>query len=57
VAFLALESNEHFFDAASKDSSISKHLTKKELASIFDAKNHLGASSKIIDNVARLVKE
>jgi adenylosuccinate lyase len=57
VAFSALESGEHFFDAASKDASISKHLTKKELAAIFDAKNHLAASGKIIDNVARLVRK
>jgi adenylosuccinate lyase len=57
VAFSALESGEHFFDAASKDPSISKHLTKKELAAIFDAKNHLAASGKIIDNVARLVRK
>ncbi|HEX2558352.1 MAG TPA: lyase family protein, partial [Nitrososphaera sp.] len=57
VAFSALESGEHFFDAVSKDASISKHLTKKELAAIFDAKNHLAASGKIIDNVARLVRK
>ncbi|HEX2615121.1 MAG TPA: adenylosuccinate lyase [Nitrososphaera sp.] len=57
VAFSALESGEHFFDAASKDASISKHLTKKELAAIFDAKNHLAASGKIIDNVARRVRK
>ena len=57
VAFSALESGEHFFDAASKDASISKHLTKKELAAIFDAKNHLAASGKIIDNVAKMVRK
>ncbi len=57
VAFSALESGEHFFDAASRDASISKHLTKKELAAIFDAKNHLAASGKIIDNVAKLVRK
>lgn len=57
VAFSALESGEHFFDAAAKDASISKHLTKKELAAIFDAKNHLAASGKIIDNVAKLVRK
>lgn len=57
VAFAALEFGEHFFDAAAKDASISKYLTKKELQSIFDAKNHLAASGKIIDNVAKIVRQ
>lgn len=57
VAFAALESGDHFFDAAAKDASISKYLTKKELQSIFDAKNHLAASGKIIDNVAKIVRQ
>jgi adenylosuccinate lyase len=56
VAFAALESGDHFFDAASKDKSISKHLSKQELAAIFKAKNHLAASGKIIDNVAKMVR-
>jgi adenylosuccinate lyase len=57
VAFAALESGDHFFDAAAKDASISKYLTKKELQSIFDAKNHLAASGKIIDNVTKIVRQ
>lgn len=57
VAFAALESGDHFFDAAAKDASISKYLTKKELQSIFDAKNQLAASGKIIDNVAKIVRQ
>jgi adenylosuccinate lyase len=56
VAFAALESGEHFFDAVAKDPSISKQLAKKELEVIFDAKSHLAASGKIIDNVAKMVK-
>jgi adenylosuccinate lyase len=56
VAFAALESGEHFFDAVSKDRSISKQLSKQELAEIFQAKNHLAASGKIIDNVAKMVR-
>jgi adenylosuccinate lyase len=56
VAFAALESGEHFFDAVSKDKSISKQLSKKEIQSIFEAKNHLAASGKIIDNVAKMVR-
>jgi adenylosuccinate lyase len=55
VAFAALENQEHFFDAVLKDEYISKCLSKQELTLIFDAKNHLAASGKIIDNVAKLV--
>jgi adenylosuccinate lyase len=56
VAFAALDSGDHFFDAASKDRSISKHLSKQELAAIFEAKNHLAASGRIIDNVTKMVR-
>jgi adenylosuccinate lyase len=56
VAFSALESGDYFFDSASKDKSISKHLSKQELAAIFEAKNHLAASRRIIDNVAKMVR-
>ncbi len=56
VAFAALESGDHFFDAASNDKSISKQLSKQELVAIFEAKNHLAASGKIIDNVAKMVR-
>ena len=57
VAFAALESGEHFFDAVSKDMIISKQLSKHELSAIFEAKNHLAASGKIIDNVAKMVRD
>jgi adenylosuccinate lyase len=56
VAFAALESGDHFFDAASKDRNISKHLSRQELAAIFEAKNHLAASGRIIDGVAKIVR-
>jgi adenylosuccinate lyase len=56
VAFAALESGEHFFDSVSKDRIISKQLSKEELAAIFEAKNHLAASGRIIENVAKMVK-
>jgi adenylosuccinate lyase len=56
VAFAALESGDHFFDAASKDKSISRHLSRQELKAIFEAKNHLAASGRIIENVAKLVR-
>ncbi len=55
VAFSALESGEHFFDAACRDWNISTHLSKPELAAVFDAKNHLAASGRIIENAARIV--
>jgi adenylosuccinate lyase len=56
VAFAAAESGADFFDATSTDRNISKYLSKKELRAIFEAEDHLAASAKIIDNVARLVK-
>src|SRR5215203_4826757 len=55
VAFSAQESGKHFFDAACGDTSISAHLSKEELAAIFDAKNHLASSGMIIENTARIV--
>jgi adenylosuccinate lyase len=56
VAFAALESGDHFFDAASKDRSISKYLSRQDLKAIFEARNHLAASGRIIDNVAKMVR-
>jgi adenylosuccinate lyase len=56
VAFAALEREEDFFDALRKDSNLSKSLTPVELKGIFNAKNHLSASSKIIESVVRKVK-
>jgi adenylosuccinate lyase len=55
VAFSALESGQHFFDAACEDRNISTRLSKQELAAVFDAKNHLAASGRIIENTARIV--
>jgi hypothetical protein len=51
-----LEREEDFFDALRKDSNLSKNLTPLELKGIFNSKNHLSASSKIIENVVRKVK-
>jgi adenylosuccinate lyase len=56
VAFAALEREEDFFDALRKDPNLSKSLTPVELKGIFNAKNHLSASSKIIESVVRKVK-
>jgi len=55
VAFSALENGQNFFDAACEDRNISTHLSKQELAAIFDAKNHLAGSERIIENTARIV--
>jgi adenylosuccinate lyase len=57
VAFSALESGEQFLDAVGKDKTIAKHLTRQELRQIFKAENHLAASARIIDNVAKMVKK
>jgi adenylosuccinate lyase len=56
VAFASLEREEEFFDALRKDPILSKSLTPLELKDIFNAKNHLSASSKIIENVVKRVK-
>lgn len=56
VAFEVLESKNHFFDAVKKDSNLAKSLSSIELKAIFNARNHLSASSKIIDNVAKMVR-
>ncbi|WP_415281645.1 adenylosuccinate lyase [Candidatus Nitrososphaera sp. FF02] len=57
VAFSALESGAQFAGAVSADSSIAKHLSKKEIDAIFKAENHLAASGKIVDGVAKLVEQ
>ncbi len=55
VAFSALEGGEHFFDAVIHDNNISSKLSKEELENIFDARNHLAASERIIENISTLV--
>jgi hypothetical protein len=40
----------------SKDKNISRQLSKQEIKAIFEAKSHLAASGKIIDNVAKMVR-
>jgi adenylosuccinate lyase len=57
VAFASLETGLHFSDAVSRDTALSKHFSRNELAEIFLAKNHLSASAKIIDNVSKLVEK
>src|ERR671930_1229427 len=55
IAFSSHDNKQHFYEAIKKDSSMSQILSPAELKSIFDARNHLSASSKIIDNVAKIV--
>jgi adenylosuccinate lyase len=55
VAF-SLKSGQHFRDAIERDSRIARNLSSEELNYIFDPKNHLGASSQIINHVVNKVR-
>src|SRR6187200_869022 len=55
IAFSSHDNKQHFHEAIKEDSSMYHILSPGDLKSIFDAKNHLSASSKIIDNVAKIV--
>jgi adenylosuccinate lyase len=55
IAFSSYDNKQCFYEAVKKDSIISKILSSEELKSIFDARSHLAASSKIIDNVCKTV--
>ena len=55
VAFEAAESGAQYSDAIKADEAFSSRLTDEEIDSIFTAERHLGASQKIIGNVARSV--
>jgi adenylosuccinate lyase len=57
IAFDATKKGIHFLDALTNDKEISSKLTNNELKGIFNPKNQLSASSKIIDNVTKIVKE
>lgn len=57
VAFSALESGEQFLDAVENDKILARHLARRELLQIFKAENHLAASAKIIDNVAKMARK
>jgi adenylosuccinate lyase len=56
IAFSSHENRQFFYEAVKKDFTISQVLPSEELKSIFDARNHLSASSKIIDNVSKIVE-
>jgi len=57
TAFGAAEKDIHFLDVLIGDKEISSRVSKEELKAIFSPKNHLAASTQIIDNVIKMVRE
>jgi len=57
VAFESYDKEIEYIDAISMDKSISSHLSKQEIKTIFTPENHLGASSTIITNVSNSVQK
>ena len=57
VAFTALRNNEYFLEAMVKDPWLSEKMSEDDLLSLFDPRDHLAASAKIVDKVSSLVKE
>ena len=57
IAFAAHDKEIEFIDAVRKDKTISSQLSEKEIKAIFTPENHLGASSAIINNVAKSVQK
>ena len=57
IAFDSTKKGNHFLDALGKDKEVSSRLSSNELKAIFNPKSHLSASGKIIDNVAKIVRE
>jgi adenylosuccinate lyase len=55
IAFSSYDNKQYFYEAIKEDSIVSKILSSEELKLIFDARTHLSASSKIIDNVSKTV--
>ena len=53
IAFSAQKSREPFVKSLARDPAIARYLTIEELKDIFNPKNHLSASSIIIDNVEK----
>jgi len=56
VAFAAHKKGINFMDALGNDKVVSSALSDREIKSIFVAKNHLGASLTIINNVNNHVR-
>src|SRR5919106_2519784 len=57
VAFAALRNSEYFLEAMVKDPWLSEKMSEDDLLSLFDPRDHLAASAKIVDKVSSLVKE
>jgi adenylosuccinate lyase len=57
IAFDATKKGTHFIDALSNDKQVLRRLSGKELKTMFNPRNHLSASGRIIDNIAKLVKQ
>ena len=57
IAFDSTKKGNHFLDALGKDKEVSSRLSSNELKAIFNPKSHFSASGKIIDNVAKIVRE
>ena len=55
IAFSAQKSREPFVKSLARDPAIARYLTIEELKDIFNPKNHLSASSIIIDNVEKQI--
>ena len=55
IAFSSYDHKQAFYEAIKRDSTVSQILPPVELKSIFDARNHLSGSLKIIDNIAKIV--
>lgn len=55
IAFSAQKSREPFVESLARDPAIARYLTIEELKDIFNPKNHLSASSNIIDNVEKQI--
>jgi adenylosuccinate lyase len=55
IAFSAQKSREPFVKSLARDPAIARYLTIEELKDIFNPKNHLSASSNIIDNVEKQI--
>jgi adenylosuccinate lyase len=57
VAFETLPDDKDFKEAIMQDPSIGAQVSKNELRTIFDPKTHLAASTRIINDVIRKVKQ
>ena len=57
IAFTSSEEGIDFRDAIKNDDAISSYLTEAEIEKIFIPENHLGASSRIIENVYNKVRK